>query len=116
VYPRAMEDGADDPELVQLRALNARLEALHNARWDADGREDPTVVIAIEALDTEAAALIQARTDRTMVPLEAQIDAAIAEGHRLLGLPPPEPSPRAKALTEATQEAVAEHRRAGRKP
>lgn len=90
MYPRAVAVGEDDPELVQLRALNKRIEDLYALRWDADGREDPAVVIAIDALDTEAAALIRARTDRTLVPLEARIDAAIAEAHRLLGWPPPE--------------------------
>lgn len=85
-----MADDPDDPELVQLRALNKRLEDLHALRWDAEGREDPTVVIAIDALDTEAAALIRARCDRTLAPIIAATDAAIAEAHRLLGLPPPE--------------------------
>lgn len=91
-----MEDG-DDPELVRLRALNARLEALHNVPWREDGTVDPTVQIAIDALESEAAALLQVRADRTLVPIIARHDAAIAEAHRLLGLPPPD---RAQRLLE----------------
>lgn len=107
----------DDPELVALRALNARLEALHVARWRPDGTEDPTVQIAIEALESEAAAIIRARCDRTLVPIVAATDAALAEAHRLLGLPPPDRAQRLlEAARVATREAVAEHRRAGRKP
>src|SRR5688572_24692830 len=84
-----MEDG-DDPELVRLRALNDRIEALCALRWDASGREDPTVVIAIDALDHEAAALIRARTDRDLAPTQRRLDAALVQAHRLLGRPPPE--------------------------
>lgn len=38
MYPRAVAD-RDDPELVQLRAINARIEVLSALRFDAEGRE-----------------------------------------------------------------------------
>lgn len=76
----------DDPELAVLRALNARLEALYAARWRDDGTVDPTVEVAIDALEGEAAAFIGTRADRTLVPLQARLDAAVAEAHRLLGI------------------------------
>lgn len=58
----------DERELAELRALNARIEALHGRRWRPDGTEDPAVVIAIDALESEAAALIRARSDRMPPP------------------------------------------------
>lgn len=83
-------------------------------------RATPQWEIAIDGLEHEAAALIRARCDRTLAPVIAAHDAALREAHRLLGLPPTVPSDRAQrftaAFTEATREAVAEHRRAGRKP
>jgi hypothetical protein len=104
----------DDPELVALRALNERHAALCKVRFDGDGREDPAVARALEALEHEGAALIRAHCDRTLAPVTASLDAAIAEAHRLLGTPPPEPSPRAKALTEAFTEATREAARQAR--
>ena len=73
----------EDPELVRLDALNARLEALYPVRWRDDGTADPTVNFEIDALEAEAAALIRARTDRALKPLTA----AVVQGHRLLSLP-----------------------------
>lgn len=89
MYPGDVAEG-DDRDLDELRALNARIEALCASRFDADGREDPAVAQALEALDHEAAALIRARTDRTLAPIRARHDAALVVAHRLLGRPPPE--------------------------
>lgn len=82
-----MIDDTDDPELVRLQAVLDRIEALCARRWNQGGQ----VEAELETLDAEAAMLIRARTDRTLVPLSARLDAAIAEAHRLLGMHVSEP-------------------------
>lgn len=63
---------------------------LGRRRWKG-GQIDPVIDAEMDALDHAAAEIIRAQTDATVRPLEARIDAAIAEAHRLLGWPPPPP-------------------------
>jgi hypothetical protein len=90
VYSGDVARGDDDPELVALRALNDRIEALCARRFDANGGFDAEVEGQIDLLDRQAAALIRARTDRTLAPIVRRTDAALVVAHRLLGMPPPE--------------------------
>lgn len=67
----------------KLKSLNGRLEALYQR--SLDGERDPALQIAIDALESEAALLIQARSDATLKPVIERHDAAMAEARRLLG-------------------------------
>lgn len=57
---------------------------------DSDGHFDASVESEIDALEHEAAALIRAHTDRTLLPIQRRLDAALVVAHRLLKRPPPE--------------------------
>lgn len=85
-----MADAEDDRELAELRELNTRIEALHAQRWADEAPAPGDLEAAIDALERQAAALIRARTDRTLAPIVRRTDAALVVAHRLLGRPPPE--------------------------
>lgn len=75
----------DDLELARLRALNARIEVLMNARGDVpDAAEDA----AIEALELEAADILETRAERRLAPIRERFDRAMVEARRLLGKEP----------------------------
>lgn len=103
MYPAAMTDDdpeLDDPELVALQGLNGRLEVLYQHR--DDGLGGPSLDTVIDALETEAARLMQARSDRMWLPFIVRYNAAVAEAHRLLGLPPPTAPEVERSLEAAT--------------
>jgi hypothetical protein len=86
----ALEEPPDsDPDLTTLRALNARIEALQLSR--GEGPPDPALDASIDALEHEAAGLIQARTDRSLKPINERFEAAMAVARRFLRRDPETP-------------------------